>query len=207
MGKRLNNEIFIKKAKEIHGDEYDYSLINYKNNKTKVNIICKKHGVFSQLPINHINGKSGCYNCYNNVKLTNKEFIEKSQLIHGYKYDYSKVIYKNDKTKIEIICKKHGEFVQLPCVHLDGHGCSKCGNKNDLETFIKKSKLIYGDLFDYNLIEYFNMKSPIKIICKIHGEFIVVPSCFLYSKTGCIYCKGDIKILNIKSMVINISMK
>lgn len=59
MGRKFNTEIFIKVAKEIHGDEYDYSLVNYKNNKTKVEIICKKHGIFRQLPVNHNNGKSG----------------------------------------------------------------------------------------------------------------------------------------------------
>jgi hypothetical protein len=59
MGKRLNNEPFIEKSIDIHGDRYDYSMVCYKNNKTKIKIICQKHGVFEQMPINHINGKSG----------------------------------------------------------------------------------------------------------------------------------------------------
>ena len=78
MGKKLNKEDFIKNAYEIHKENYDYSLVEYKNNKTKVEIICKVHGVFNQLPIHHINGKSGCPKCYGNIKRTSEEFIIKA---------------------------------------------------------------------------------------------------------------------------------
>lgn len=60
--KTSSTENFIKKAKNIHGDEYDYSLVKYINNKTKVKIICKEHGVFEQTPNNHLRG-CGCPSC------------------------------------------------------------------------------------------------------------------------------------------------
>ena len=193
MGKRLDTKSFIERAINIHDNKYDYSLVDYKNNKTKVKIICKKHGIFEQLPIHHVDAKSGCHKCYGNVKLTTEEFIKKAQLEHGQLYDYSLVDYKTDKLKVKLICNKHGIFEQTPNVHLNGHGCFKCARKNDLETFLEKCKLIYSDLYDYSLVEYVNIYTPVKIICEEHGEFEIMPSAFLYKKSGCFYCNGRYK--------------
>ena len=150
---------------------------------------------FEQMHINHINGKSGCYNCYGNIKLTTDEFIKRSKNIHKDRYDYSLSKYKGDDVKIKIICAKHGVFAQIPSVHYNGHGCFKCANKNDLETFVFKSKNIYGDIYDYSLVDYINSNTPVKILCKTHGEFIVEPHYFLYAKKGCIYCNTKYKNL------------
>jgi Zn finger protein HypA/HybF involved in hydrogenase expression len=61
--RRLTTEEFIKKAKKIHGDKYDYSKSVYKkHNKDKISIICKDHGEFMQAPTNHINGQR-CPHC------------------------------------------------------------------------------------------------------------------------------------------------
>lgn len=62
MGLNFTTDIFIKRAKEIHGDKYDYSLVDYVNAKTKVEIICPVHGKFTQIPYNHLSGK-GCMEC------------------------------------------------------------------------------------------------------------------------------------------------
>ncbi len=59
-------------------------------------------------------------------KLTQEEFINKSIETHGNKYDYSKTIYINAKTKVIIICNKHGEFNQEAFSHISGKGCKKC---------------------------------------------------------------------------------
>lgn len=121
-----NNEIFVKKAKEVHGDKYDYSKINYVNKRTKVCIICPEHGEFWQNPSNHLNG-NGCPVCkLEKSKLTTEKFIEKAKAIHGDKYDYSKVDYKNNTTKVCIICPVHGEFWQVASYHLCGSGCPSC---------------------------------------------------------------------------------
>ena len=130
--RKLTTEEFIKKAKEVHGDKYDYSKVEYKNNKTPVTIICPIHGEFKQRPANHLSG-NGCKKCaVEESRLSKEIFITRSRLIHGYKYDYSKVRYVDSATKICIICPKHGEFWQIPTDHLDGHGCPFC-NERKLE--------------------------------------------------------------------------
>ena len=116
---------FVEEAKKIHGDKYDYSKVEYKNNKIKVCIICPIHGEFWQTPKKHLNFH-GCPKCGGSNKLTNNDFINKSRLVHGDKYNYSKVNYINSNTKIHILCHKHGEFEQLPHDHLQGKGCPKC---------------------------------------------------------------------------------
>ena len=191
MGKKLTTEIFIERSKNIHGDKYDYSLSVYKNNKTKILIICKTHGEFHQLPINHINAKSGCYKCCGNSALTTDSFIEKSIVIHNDKYDYSSVEYVNTKTPVVIICKKHGEFKQTPNVHLSKHGCPTCGNKMDINILKERCHIIYGDLYDYTDTIYNGVEETINIICKKHGEVCVKTSNFLYRKSGCKYCANN----------------
>lgn len=108
-------------------------------------------------------------------KLTTDEFIEKSILKHGHKYDYSKVQYIDMRTPVIIICPKHGEFSQFPYNHVKGAGCSLC-NKVDkrvlpYDAFIERSKAIHGDKYDYSNVKYVNSKTKVKIICPIHGEF------------------------------------
>lgn len=123
--KRLTTEEFIKKAKEVHGDKYDYSKVEYVNAKLKVCIICPIHGEFWQTPSNHLDGK-GCIKCGGNCKIGRESFIEKSMKIHKNRYDYSKVTYVNISTKVCIICPIHGEFWQKPSNHLLGRGCPEC---------------------------------------------------------------------------------
>lgn len=122
---RLTTESFIKKAKIVHGEKYDYSLVEYKNNHTKVKIICPEHGVFEQTPANHLYGY-GCQKCVRNEKFTNEKFIDKAKEIHGNKYNYENVEYLNIKSKVKIVCPVHGEFLQMAESHLVGKGCPKC---------------------------------------------------------------------------------
>lgn len=126
-GIKDNLKTFIQKAKEAHGDKYDYSLVEYKNSSTKIKIICPKHGVFEQTPNNHLRG-CGCLSCsFLNKASAKEQFIEKARKVHGNKYDYSLVDYKNNYTKIKIICSKHGVFEQAPDCHLRlGAGCPHC---------------------------------------------------------------------------------
>lgn len=177
--KKLTNEEFIKLAKDVHGDKYDYSKIEYVNNKTKVCIICPEHGCFFMKPNAHINGKQGCPKCgykllSDKKRMSTNEFIEKARNIHGDKYDYSYVDYTNTDKKVSIICPKHGVFLQRPHNHLKGQGCPKCyGNAVvNKEDFVNKSNLIHKNKYDYSKVEYKNMRSFVKIICPIHGEFV-----------------------------------
>ena len=107
---RLNSENFIEKAKEIHGDKYLYNKVIYTGSKEKVEIVCPTHGSFWVTPNHHITSKSGCPACSGCVKKSNKQFIDEAKLVHKNKYDYSKVEYKNNRTKVCIICPNHGEF-------------------------------------------------------------------------------------------------
>jgi hypothetical protein len=100
MSKRLTSEEFIKKSKEIHGDKYDYSSVDYIDSKSKVKIICNIHGTFEQIPNSHLN-KKGCSICANNIKSTKIDFIRKSIEIHGDKYNYSLVDYININKKFK----------------------------------------------------------------------------------------------------------
>ena len=104
-------EEFIEKARKVHGDEYDYSKVEYKNNKTKVCIICPKHGEFWQKPNSHLSSGQGCPKCGGTCKIETEEWVKRAKKIHGDKYDYSLVNYKNYITKVKILCPKHGEFI------------------------------------------------------------------------------------------------
>ena len=122
---------FIIKANKVHNNKYDYSKVDYKGLKKKVCIVCKEHGDFWQDIGNHLTG-SECPKCANQMRgdgkrMTKEEFIRKAREVHGWKYDYSKVEYKNANTKVCIVCSKHGEFYQTPLRHIYGHsGCPKC---------------------------------------------------------------------------------
>ncbi len=125
---KLTTKEFIKKAREVHGDKYDYSKVEYVKSKEKVNIICPEHGEFSQTPQKHLYGQ-GCPQCGNKPKITTEEFIKKAREVHGDRYDYSKVVYVDAQTDVCIICRQHGEFWQRPSHHTDGRGCKKCATE------------------------------------------------------------------------------
>lgn len=131
--KRHDTEWFIAKAKEIHGEKYDYSKVKYSKGKEKVEIICPEHGPFQMTPFNHIHAThpQGCPKCGRirtdqKRTLTNEEFISKAKEVHGDRYDYSEVNYKNTNTKVCIICPEHGKFWQEPANHLMGQNCPHC---------------------------------------------------------------------------------
>ena len=191
---RLTKEEYIEKAKRVHKSKYDYSKVNYKKLSDKVCIVCPTHGEFYQALEYHIKGQ-GCPKCSGNTLLTEEEFINRSNEIHGDKYDYSKVVYKNSKTKVTIICPVHGEFKQTPGMHLQGKGCAKCSNNVKLTTseFIKKAKKIYGDKYDYSNVVYKNSNTKVTIVCPVHGEFEQRASNHLLG-VGCPSCGGNKKL-------------
>lgn len=197
--KKLTTEEFIKKAKAIHDDKYDYSLVEYINSQTKVKIICPEHGEFEQKPNNHLNG-GGCKTCYHqSMVLDTTTFVIKAKQIHGDKYDYSITEYIESKSKVKIFCPKHGEFEQKASGHLSGKGCFSCFNNNKLSNtseFINKSVLAHGNTYKYTNVDYINDKTKIAITCPIHGDFKQKPSNHLMGQ-GCPKCnesKGEREI-------------
>lgn len=122
---RPTTDEWIKKARNVHGDKYLYDKVSYNGSDKKVLITCPIHGDFWQEAASHLSGV-GCPKCKGGVELSTEEYIDKLRQVHGNKYDYSKVNYVNAKTKINIICSRHGVFSQLPYQHLKGQGCPKC---------------------------------------------------------------------------------
>ncbi len=193
MRKSWTTEKFIERAIKIHGDKYDYSKVEYINAHIKVCIICPEHGEFWMVASQHLTG-GNCSKCKKVYRYNTEEWIEKVKQIHGDKYDYSKVIYKNNCTKVCIICPEHGEFWQIPSNH-EKYGCSKCGknesNKRRSSTtniFITQATLIHNNKYDYSKVEYINNKIKVCIICPEHGEFWQTPGSHL-KKHGCPNCK------------------
>jgi len=123
-----SKEEFIEKAKEIHGDLYDYSKTEYVKSNIDVVITCPIHGDFTQKPYSHLSGK-GCYKCYGSEKYTTDDFIKKSNYIHQNKYDYSECVYDGAHKFVTIICPKHGKFITKAYSHLAGVGCPSCYEK------------------------------------------------------------------------------
>ena len=156
---KLTTEEFIKKAKEKHGDKYNYSKVEYIKNNINVTIICNTHGDFEQMPGNHLTG-SGCNLCgyvtgSSKQSSNTEQFVEKAKKVHGDKYDYNLVKYTTCKNKVAIICEKHGQFCQMPSLHLSGSGCYFCGNESHWKRsdYAKKAK---GRVCIFYIIRCFN---------------------------------------------------
>ena len=139
---------FVDKAKAIHRDKYQYIMESYKTNKIPMTIVCPKHGTFKQAPGDHLKGW-GCSKCSGKYKPTTEEWILKAAPVYNNRYDYSKVIYIDNKTPVTVICPEHGEFLQTPNAHLSGAGCPKCKNKNQTILFEKLSNSFKELNFNY----------------------------------------------------------
>jgi len=133
--RQLTTESFIFKSIEKHGIKYNYILVKYVDSYTKVEIICNEHGIFKQRPNDHLNG-CGCKKCSNKT-IQLSDFINRSNKVHNNFYDYKLVEYKNNYSKVKIICPTHKIFEQRPKDHLNNNGCPICKlSKGELE--IKK---------------------------------------------------------------------
>jgi glutaredoxin len=212
MSRKLTKEEFIEKAIAKHSDKYDYSLIEeYKGNKVKVPIICKKHGVFMQRPNDHLNG-NGCPDCTRTRKLTTEEWIQMARKVHNDEYTYEHAVYKGANEKITVTCKKHGDFILKANNHLQGNGCDECrkeGIKHEKTILPKRKKStkkltndevvnriheLYGDKYDTRYVNYTTIGKKIKLLCTqtdecgiVHGEFEITPG-HLFNGEGCPKC-------------------
>lgn len=202
---KLTTEEFIKKAREVHGDRYDYSKVDYVDSQTKVCIICPEHGEFWQKPSNHLHGIR-CPQCGVEIRRKKRthsfeDFLKKAKSIHGDKYDYSKVDYINKNTKVCIVCPAHGDFWQSPKKHLSGQGCEKCSRESRAiflshgkEKFIERANAVHNGFYNYDEVEYVNGHTYVTITCPLHGPFKQFPSSHLRGH-GCPIC-ANILIAN-----------
>lgn len=154
---KVSLEDFIFRAREIFGDKYDYSRVSTTLGvNVKMQIGCPQHGFFIQRLNSHLQG-NGCKKCHQlSQRKTRDEFIREACLIHGDKYDYSKVVYVSNKHKVEIICPKHGSFHQKPNSHISsGAGCILCADSKGervIEEFLKKCGVSY--LREYSIPDH-----------------------------------------------------
>lgn len=170
MSVKFDNDDFIKESIKIHGDKYDYSLVNYTRSADKVIIICREHGNFEQRASNHLLGR-GCYNCKKTRKYDSEKFILLSKNIHGDKYLYENTIYDGSHSDVIITCRIHGDFKQAPTNHLTGKGCIKCAKKsNCMIDFFQRVNDVHNNKYNY-FNDYKNIRTKILIECKEHGLF------------------------------------
>jgi hypothetical protein len=184
---RYTNKEFIEKAKMKHGDKFDYSESIYTRNEDMITIRCKEHGYFTQNANSHLQG-NGCKECSiktrgDSLRFTVEQFIEKAKMKHGDKFNYKKVIYLNNSTKVIIGCPIHGDYTQTPANHLTSDGCAKCSNlaisekykKYTYGQFIEETKKLNMDKYEYDLDISMDKKicvtDKFDILCKIHGIF------------------------------------
>lgn len=186
-------EEFIEQARNVHGEKFDYSMVEYKGTTTPVTIICRDCGyVFRQAPREHVAGR-GCQKCYGHVKFTTEEFVEKAKQIFP-EYDYSKVKYKSTFEEVSVICPEHGEVSVIPNSLMQGKGCKWCGwkraqmkNRMTQEEFLLKARQAHGWKYDYSKVNYVNTDTKVCIICPEHGEFWQSPHHHL-NGSGCDKC-------------------
>lgn len=188
--KRLTLEQVIESFRKVHGDRYDYSLVEYKGKDIDVKIICPKHGIFEQRPNSHKRGQH-CRKCTNEwSRLTMDQFLSLLREEVREKYKFSNLRRKNGKSYVSVECPIHGRFEQRADGAVAGkicRGCSDIERRKDVDHFTKKSKKIHGNKYDYSLVDYEVCRKKVKIICKKHGPFEQTPASHV-SGNGCKMC-------------------
>ncbi|MDQ9041011.1 hypothetical protein RFH95_11305 [Acinetobacter nosocomialis] len=188
---------FIDIANKVHSGKYSYSNAIYKKAKLKLLVTCKEHGDFEVSPDNHKRGR-GCPKCrYISVsekkKKAPKDLISDFVAVHGEKYIYPEPKARYG-TKVEIICKEHGEFLQDVTAHRSGQGCPKCGLNKPLrithEKFITHCVNVHNNFYDYSQTEYTGIKNYLTIVCPIHGQFAQTAELHYLGK-GCRKCSTE----------------
>jgi len=179
-----SNIDFINQMKEKYSDKYDYSLVEYNGVYKDVTIICKEHGQFRKSPNSLLKGYT-CPNCVKYNKLNRESFIIKANLVHENKYIYDEsFVYKNSRSKVKILCAKHGYFYQLANNHLKGHGCNKCENRSKSEIIIEKylisKSIVFETEFKFDGLRYkyplrfdfaiFDDKNKVKYLIEFQGR-------------------------------------
>lgn len=198
---RLDTKAWVRRAKKIWGEQYDYSHVQYVNAKTKVRVICKiyGHGAWLCNPDNHISKHRGCPKCGGSIKKTFSQFVAEAQKVHGDMYSYPKQAYVNSHTKISIKCRNHGLFNQSPDSHLRGAGCPKCSNdkssqgqafEEDQINKILEAKS--GGKVTLKKSTYVKMNAKGVVICSEHGEQPPrLMNTIIYGKNPCLQCSGS----------------
>lgn len=190
---------FVRKAQGVHGNKYDYSLVDYRGAHTKVQILCPQHGSFWQSPAHHLNG-TGCpaekgHRISEAKRFSSERFIHEAKEIHGDRYDYSTVQYVRSAERVGILCRTHGLFLQIANDHLAGSQCPKCsydargdGHRLTQEEFLNRAFDVHGSTYDYADVDYQGAHEKVPIRCRTHGVFWQTPHNHLQDGNGCPSC-------------------
>lgn len=205
MPKKRTQEETLIAFREKHGDKWGYEKFKYVNNNSLATITCQIHGDFEMQPKLHLRGY-GCPKCgrAQSAKTrthTTDAFISKAHELHGDKYGYREVKYVNSRKEVEILCSKHGKFLQKPVVHLQGRGCPQCGLESNFgariteDEFFERCNKVHNNKYDYSKVVYSGalQETTIDIICPVHGVFSQNAGFHLHG-SGCKKCAGVEKI-------------
>jgi len=194
MAKRQTFAEFERRANKKHGGKYTYVEESYSEIHAKVDIVCPEHGTFTQWAHSHVNKGHGCPTCArvaNSAVKCTEEFVQQASFVHENAYDYSKVKFVSQNTKVTILCPDHGEFYQTPYWHIvNKGGCKSCDNEKrrmGLLGFIEKARATHGDKYRYPAQPYLNSYTKLTIECQKHGGFLQTPGNHL-SGGGCPAC-------------------
>lgn len=190
----ISHDEFIEQATLIHNNKYDYSSVEIKSARDKIEIVCPIHGKFTKYIGQHLKG-SGCRSClHQSISMSQEEFIQRSQSVHKGYYDYSLVAYTNSDTVVKIVCPKHGVFEQRPYLHLRGSKCASCAKvkKKTTHEFICEALSIHDDKYDYSSTHYVSCNQKVEILCSKHGQFWITPDAHINGQQGCSKCTTSI---------------
>ena len=194
MATKQTQEGFIARCREVHGDKYDLSKVEYTGSYGTIEVVCRSHGSFFPRANNFINRRCGCPSCACDLagKRSRKDpsvYLARFAEAHGDKFTYNGIFYKDSRAYIRVVCPEHGEFTQLVMDHGRGIGCPLCCKKvHDLSTFIHYANKVHGGKYDYSLSVYTRATTPLVIICPIHGEFKQRPTDHVDTGHGCQRC-------------------
>jgi G:T-mismatch repair DNA endonuclease (very short patch repair protein) len=210
----MTTEMFIAKAKEIHGSKYSYERSIYTHNQDKLTITCPIHGDFSQRAIYHLQG-NGCKYCgkekvmetvINSKVYTVQETLEDLKKFPNLSFPYIESEYSRATSEITCICKFHGEFKDtFRRLKLSKHGCVKCSvakriltKKGNIDSIRKRLIEQCNGKYEFPHLEneYINNKSPITAICDSHGNFTTMGNS-IATGSGCPKCKADLTKRNL----------
>lgn len=201
---------FVQKFNERHTEkEYGFENSIYVNSHTKMDVTCKKHGIFSIRPVDLLNGY-GCPHCGGTRKSSTEEFVTKAKYVHNNFFSYERCNYVDSQSKVIVTCPIHGDFEVKANNHLNGANCKKCSKekithkitklkkvnkstrKLSTSDFIERCVEKYGDKYSYENTIYVRNNEKVIITCKEHGDFYISPNHFL-SGRGCPICGGNRK--------------
>ena len=197
-GTPLDLAVCLRRFREKNGDRFCYDRVKWVNSQTKVEVLCKEHGItFFVRPDCHWNRGLGCVSCISvkNRACLRAHFVNAARETHGTRYDYSKTVYVNCSSKVIITCPTHGDFEQIPDNHVQGSHCSKCMQGPHLTTaqWVALATKFHNGRYGYDHVNYRGTKETVIIVCPVHGHFSKRPSEHLKG-VGCPTCSTKARV-------------